>query len=315
MKTIKLIRHKKLVGDKYKYEFVFLVDSNIIKTKFGASGYSDYTIHKDIHRRNRYINRHWKDLNTNDPTRAGYLSMYILWNFPTYEESLKDYKERLSIFNEKGIFPLDINNHPQTYGLMSFGYFAAAAKLIAPSVIKFGKDMIKEVGKEAAIITAELTREQIDKQVSKLKKNKKCKDGDKDCAEFGSIPKDVLNKNLYQSIKNKLKNNIKGRRWGVYDSARLIKQYKEQGGKYSKTKKIFGTDRWFKEKWIDACAWTSGNIVQCGRTNSTKQKIRYCRPLYRITNKTPKTVNEIGKNKVLKLCQQKMNNSDSRVFA
>jgi hypothetical protein len=64
------------------------------KTKFGAYGASDYTIHKDKERRDRYRLRHKKDLETNDPYRAGYLSYYILWNLPTIEESVKDYNKR-----------------------------------------------------------------------------------------------------------------------------------------------------------------------------------------------------------------------------
>ena len=36
--------------------------------------------HKDKDRRNRYIWRHMKDTRTGDPTRAGYLSLYVLCN-------------------------------------------------------------------------------------------------------------------------------------------------------------------------------------------------------------------------------------------
>ena len=65
------------------------------KTYFGASGMSDYTKHKDIARRSRYRQRHKKDLNTNDPTRAGYLSYYILWGDSTsLRENIKKYKNR-----------------------------------------------------------------------------------------------------------------------------------------------------------------------------------------------------------------------------
>ena len=49
------------------------------KTHFGAKGYSDYTIHKDKERRERYRTRHQKDLLTNDVRKPGYLSWYILW--------------------------------------------------------------------------------------------------------------------------------------------------------------------------------------------------------------------------------------------
>lgn len=72
-------------------------------THFGAAGYSDYTQHKDKERRNRYIARHAKDLDTKDPTRAGYLSMFVLWNKPTLEASIDDYKRRLK--NNKWMLP------------------------------------------------------------------------------------------------------------------------------------------------------------------------------------------------------------------
>jgi hypothetical protein len=73
-----------------KHKWIAIFQDNR-KTKFGAYGASDYTIHKDLARRDRYRARHKKDLETNDPYRAGYLSYYILWNKPTLEESVKDY--------------------------------------------------------------------------------------------------------------------------------------------------------------------------------------------------------------------------------
>lgn len=66
------------------------------KTPFGAYGMEDYTIHKDKERRERYLKRHEKDLLTKDPTRAGYLSYYVLWNLPTITASVKDYNKRFS---------------------------------------------------------------------------------------------------------------------------------------------------------------------------------------------------------------------------
>jgi hypothetical protein len=65
------------------------------KTRFGAYGYEDYTQHHDKERRNSYRKRHAKDLNTNDPYRAGYLSFYILWGDSTsIQENVKDYNKR-----------------------------------------------------------------------------------------------------------------------------------------------------------------------------------------------------------------------------
>jgi len=90
----------------HKFVAIF---NNGTKTKFGAKGYQDFTMHKNIQRRQRYIQRHWRDLSTNDPTRAGYLSMFILWNKPSLQKSLQDYRTRLSIYNKTNHFPTDIH--------------------------------------------------------------------------------------------------------------------------------------------------------------------------------------------------------------
>jgi len=89
----------------HKYIATF---SDGTKTKFGAKGYEDFTIHKDMTRRSKYIHRHKKDLLTNDPKRAGYLSMFILWNRPSLQQSIQDYKKRLLEFNKTNIFPTEI---------------------------------------------------------------------------------------------------------------------------------------------------------------------------------------------------------------
>ena len=72
---------------------------------------NDYTRHKDKTRRNRYIWRHMKDTRTGDPTRAGYLSLYVLWNKPSLKASITDYKKRLGKYNRTGTFPLDISGY------------------------------------------------------------------------------------------------------------------------------------------------------------------------------------------------------------
>ena len=67
------------------------------KVHFGAAGMDDFTITKDEEQRERYRKRHQKDLKTNDPMRAGYLSYYLLWNKPTLKESIKDYKKKFNL--------------------------------------------------------------------------------------------------------------------------------------------------------------------------------------------------------------------------
>ena len=68
---------------------------------FGAAGMSDYSIHKDPERKQRYLDRHKSRENWNDPTTAGYLSRWILWHKPTIEESIKDLNKRNKNINFK----------------------------------------------------------------------------------------------------------------------------------------------------------------------------------------------------------------------
>ena len=78
---------------------VFTKDNGRTKTThFGASGMDDYTITKNKEQRTRYRQRHQKDLQTKDPTRAGFLSYYILWgNSTSRQENIKNYKKRFNL--------------------------------------------------------------------------------------------------------------------------------------------------------------------------------------------------------------------------
>ena len=64
-------------------------------THFGAAGMDDYTKKHDKEQRQRYRTRHKKDLETGDPTRAGFLSYYILWGASTsLSENIASFKRR-----------------------------------------------------------------------------------------------------------------------------------------------------------------------------------------------------------------------------
>lgn len=93
MKSVRIIKSSK--PDK-KYMAMFNIDGKKKTTHFGQSGADDYTITRDEEQKKRYRTRHKKDLDTGDPTRAGYLSYYILWNKPTITESIADYKKRFN---------------------------------------------------------------------------------------------------------------------------------------------------------------------------------------------------------------------------
>lgn len=73
-------------------------DKKVKTIHFGDSNYSDYTIHKDEARRQRYIDRHRSSEDWQNPMTAGTLALYILWNKPTISASIADYKR---IFNFK----------------------------------------------------------------------------------------------------------------------------------------------------------------------------------------------------------------------
>ena len=65
------------------------------QTDFGAKGMDDYTLKHDKEQRERYRERHKKDLRTGDPTRAGYLSMNLLWgNSTSIQTNLASYKSK-----------------------------------------------------------------------------------------------------------------------------------------------------------------------------------------------------------------------------
>lgn len=67
-------------------------------THFGASGMDDYTKTHDKEQRERYRTRHKKDLETGDPTRAGFLSYYILWGASTsLSENIASFKRKFKL--------------------------------------------------------------------------------------------------------------------------------------------------------------------------------------------------------------------------
>ena len=78
---------------KHKY---YIITSSGRKIYFGAKGYSDYTIHKDPERKQRYIERHKEKENwmKSGIDTAGFWSRWLLWNKPTIETSYNDIKKR-----------------------------------------------------------------------------------------------------------------------------------------------------------------------------------------------------------------------------
>lgn len=95
VKTYTLYKSDNLLK-KYKV-YVISKTGNVKKIEFGAKGYSDYTKHKDLERKERYIKRHEKKENWKDPTTAGFWSFWILWNLPTIRSSLTYTRKRFNL--------------------------------------------------------------------------------------------------------------------------------------------------------------------------------------------------------------------------
>jgi hypothetical protein len=90
------IAHSEKAGKKLKA--VFEVNGRQRTTHFGAAGMDDYTKTKDKEQRARYRTRHKKDLETGDPTRAGFLSYYILWGDSTdIHTNISSYRRRFGL--------------------------------------------------------------------------------------------------------------------------------------------------------------------------------------------------------------------------
>lgn len=426
---IKINSFKKLKGDKKKYEITFIKNGKEYKRKFGASGMSDFTIHKDKERRERYISRHKKDLRTKDPMKPGYLSMYILWNKPSLKASLEDYKKRLNVYNKTGKFPTAIKDSKK----LSFGaiipFENTSLSILSPDIqsqiqrevsasdiqrrareFLSGKQKIMRILRNTGrrrynisgeprfinnlLLNYDITTDEGYK-ITKLAYDSLTKDDFKnksfwwklvqdginqmydiiadaydennptladfenvnefnnfekniellinlvnragvywdfvnleegtraldnlvydwenlDSNTFGKknkLPNNVINKKLYESIKEKIKKSIKGRRWGAYDSGRLVKEYKKKGGKYSGKKGKTPLGRWYKEKWIDACSWPKKK--PCGR--KTNEKIAYCRPSVRVDSATPKLIQSLSKKQIKSRCDRKKKNPMKRI--
>lgn len=123
---------------------------------------------------------------------------------------------------------------------------------------------------------------------------------------------------LYSSVKEEAKKKFKV--WpSAYASGWLVKEYKERfAEKHGKKKNPYTSDkskktndlgRWYKEDWRNVCETDKdGNYKKCGRPKADTKDAKnypYCRPLKRVSSKTPKTVGELSEKERKKMCQKK----------
>jgi hypothetical protein len=95
MSGLRLISIRKSRKAEKKYDAVFEQNGREKVVSFGAAGMSNYTKHKNATRKQRYIRRHTgKGERWEKPDTPGALSRWILWNKPSFRESVADYKRR-----------------------------------------------------------------------------------------------------------------------------------------------------------------------------------------------------------------------------
>jgi hypothetical protein len=136
-------------------------EGNKIKTThFGQRGASDYTKHGDKERMQRYLERHGGGTTTStkedwkDPTTAGSLSRWVLWNKPSLSGSFADYKRRFglkgSLNVSKSAEGLETKNaesySPGDYNFkQNFGDMNERFEVILESAQKLSKPKLKRV--------------------------------------------------------------------------------------------------------------------------------------------------------------------------
>ena len=88
------------ISDKPNKKY-FIITNEGKRVYFGASGYEDYTQHKDPLRKIRYIQRHQKneDWGKSGINTSGFYSRWLLWEEPTLELAYKKLKEKLKGWN------------------------------------------------------------------------------------------------------------------------------------------------------------------------------------------------------------------------
>jgi hypothetical protein len=95
---MRLVSLRKAQDNIHKYVAVVEQDTGRQRTiRFGAAGMSDFTKNKDTARKERYLERHKRNEDWNDPLTAGFWSRWLLWNKPTISASLADIRERFGL--------------------------------------------------------------------------------------------------------------------------------------------------------------------------------------------------------------------------
>jgi len=128
-----------------------------------------------------------------------------------------------------------------------------------------------------------------------------------------------MSKPIDEELYNKVKEDIikKYPKHSAYRSMMIQKKYKELGGKYKTKPNKKNLNQWLDEKWSNVYAYINENkTVQCGDNEYVKYSA--CRPLIRINDNTPLTIDELlelhGKRKLNKLIKEKNKDPQNKIL-
>tara|TARA_X000000368_G_C22886770_1_gene647780 strand:+ start:201 stop:623 length:423 start_codon:yes stop_codon:yes gene_type:complete len=104
------------------------------------------------------------------------------------------------------------------------------------------------------------------------------------------VPPQYKNILVYKKAKKMIDKQY-GLRTSAWKSMALVKKYKELGGVYESKSKVGKLHQWRKERWIQVIPYiVSKSIVTCGATRRARHA---CRPLNRVSKRTPITLPEL----------------------
>jgi hypothetical protein len=82
---------------KYMVSFINKKTKKVNSIHFGQAGANDYTITGDEEAKKRYINRHKKNEDWSDLSKAGTWSRYILWGEKTLRDSIQKMEDKFNV--------------------------------------------------------------------------------------------------------------------------------------------------------------------------------------------------------------------------
>jgi hypothetical protein len=85
--------------DKYHKWVGVFTDENgkETRTPFGDKAYEDFTQHRNRIRRSQYLARHRSNEDWLNPQSAGSLSRWILWETPSLQINIRQFKKRFNL--------------------------------------------------------------------------------------------------------------------------------------------------------------------------------------------------------------------------